>query len=349
MAEDAALRGVLAAGDVDELRRLLKHGTMESSESSSPTVPERPVITATATSRNLFTDRPLLQLGITPSMTLKVRSFRTMGKLCWPAGHAVALMIAKRSSCPTPVRPFAMLEVGAGTGIPSLAAAAGGAFSLGVVATDCFDDNIQLLRHNDRLNGERLHTVERIDVGESGALRALVGEKFPEADLLLVACEMSYDPEAMTNLFASAAEVSAALPSVRLLFLFARSDGFAHLDDHQHAVGNAHGFEVLTEIEVHASGMLDAVAESYFTPCAENRVKLFFWVRQESALPLPPSEEQKKPDLSRHPIAAWLLDTDHPGEMHIEMQKIHKHSEERDASESVELDLWAPKQAPPLL
>ena len=45
---------------------------------------------------------------------MQLCSFRTMGKLLWPGGHAVALAIASRTAEPPPW-PMGLLEVGAHT------------------------------------------------------------------------------------------------------------------------------------------------------------------------------------------------------------------------------------------
>ena len=70
----------------------------------------------------------------------------------WPSGVALAEVVASLD-----VRDKHVLELGAGLGLPSLAAALGGA---DVLATDWADDAVELLRANAERNGIRLR-VER--------------------------------------------------------------------------------------------------------------------------------------------------------------------------------------------
>ena len=197
MPEPADIQALLAAGDVDALRRLLKHGDdtppPEAAATPPSTAAKLPAASPPTTDYDLFADRPMLRLSI-ESVNLRLRSVRTMGKLLWPAGHAVAQMLAR---LPPPPTPAALLELGAGAGVPSLIAAASGAFARGVLATDCFEENLQLIRHNDTLNGARLTATARLDVGEKGALQALVAQHLcggVDAPLLLVACDSACPP-----------------------------------------------------------------------------------------------------------------------------------------------------------
>ena len=309
----ADLQSILAAGDVDSLRRLLKHGNSDTDQ-SAPAKAVTPAIKATAASTALFAHRPILQMPI-EHMTLRLRSVRTMGKLLWPAGDAVARLLLR---LPPPPQPTAMLEIGAGAAVPSLVAAAHGTFTRGVVATDAFEEVVQLVCHHDELNGARLTAAERLDVAERGALHSIVEARFGlHADapsILLVACEMSYDPEAITNLFAAAAELLRHDP----VLLFSRSQVFEHLDEHQAAVARAHGFALAASVEKRAAGALDAVAEAHLTPCVADGVRLFIWVR-----------ERRDGDGDAHPMVEWLMS--------------HGDAEPRVTEQQQHEDLWAPQ------
>jgi predicted nicotinamide N-methyase len=69
----------------------------------------------------------------------------------WPSGVALAEAVAARN-----VRGLRVLELGAGLGLPSLAAALGGA---DVLATDWAEDAVALLPENAARNGASLRTV----------------------------------------------------------------------------------------------------------------------------------------------------------------------------------------------
>jgi predicted nicotinamide N-methyase len=69
----------------------------------------------------------------------------------WPSGVALAQVVAER-----PVAGARVLELGCGLGLPSLAAALGGAE---VLATDWSPDAVGLLRRNAVRNGIRLETA----------------------------------------------------------------------------------------------------------------------------------------------------------------------------------------------
>ena len=293
-----ALRTLLASGDVDALRLLLKQGDA----APAPTPARAPA------APNLFSDRPLLRLSI-EHVTMHLRSVRTMGKLVWPAGHAVALLIARRTARSSPPLPLALIEIGAGAAVPSLVAAATGAFSQGVVATDFTEPNVELVRHHAELNGLALR-AERLDVGEGGALVELVerslGVAASEGALLLLACDMSYDAVAVSHLFASAGALLAR-GGPHVLLLFARSHNFAHLDAHQASVAEAAGFALVGSPEVHATGVLDAIAEAHLTPCAEDRVSLFLWAARGAAVP---GAGTPLHSLAAQPLVEWLLRAD---------------------------------------
>ena len=77
------------------------------------------------------------------------------------------------------------------------------------------------------------------------------------------------------------------------LLLIARSDNFAHMDEIVTAAADAHGLRRLAQVPWRAAGVLDAVSETYLTPCAEDGVTLFFFGRGAAA--------------ESHPALAMLL------------------------------------------
>lgn len=81
----------------------------------------------------------------------------------WPSGVALAQVVAARD-----VRGLRVLELGCGLGLPSLAAALGGA---DVLATDWAEDAVALLRENAARNGVALR-VERVRWDEPAPLIA---------------------------------------------------------------------------------------------------------------------------------------------------------------------------------
>ena len=180
--------------------------------------------------RTLFAARPLIRVTIGP-MEVQMRSYRTMGKMVWPAAHALANLFGARL-CGGAMRPCvercSLLEFGAGAGVPSIVAARSGWFDA-VLATDFTEEGVELLRHNDQLNGAPIRGIERLDVSERGALaKALERHAIaPHQSLLLLAADMSYDPDAIANLFAEAAHMLSMRPSAPFLLCFARSDKYA--------------------------------------------------------------------------------------------------------------------------
>jgi predicted nicotinamide N-methyase len=94
----------------------------------------------------------------------------------WPSGVALARVIAARD-----LRGLRVVELGAGLGLPSLAAALRGA---DVLATDWADEAVALLRENAERNGVRLR-VERVRWDEpADLLEAAPWDVVLGADLL---------------------------------------------------------------------------------------------------------------------------------------------------------------------
>ena len=88
------LASLLSSGDVDSLRRMVRQGDGIKVDRIA-TKRHDPVEMSSATT-------PFVQLALLNSPTLRLRSVRTMGKLLWPAGHAVGQLIAQRASGPVP-------------------------------------------------------------------------------------------------------------------------------------------------------------------------------------------------------------------------------------------------------
>ena len=286
------MQQLLASGDVDAIRRLLKEASSASVEELRAEAPnaQAPGLSAPVKSvaakyhaADSFAHSGTLLPDCTPiklvigECELQIYNRRVMGKLLWPAGHAVAQLIAR---VPTTLAAshLAVLEVGAGAAVPSLVAAAIGARK--VIATDFTEEGVELIRYNDSLNGRKLTACERLDVREhSSSLELLRQHGLTEADsVLIVACDCSYDPITVTNLFASASQLLVRPGAASPLICFARADLFAHLDDHVLAAAQAHGFALARRVSQRAAGVLDAVSETYLTPCAEDVVETFLFV-----------------------------------------------------------------------
>ena len=271
---------LLASGSVDELRKLLKReggGTTEASERSMTEHVRH-------ASNTLFSSRRSIKFVVNDTVGLQLCDHRTMGKLVWPAGHAVASLFAR---LPWSAANFSVVEVGAGAGAPSLVAAHLGART---IATDFTEECVELLRHNDEMNGSRLTATARLDVNEHTALLELVRQHglTDNMPVMIVACDCSYDPKTVADIFASCGLLlvrpSAPIP----LVCFARADTFAHLDEHATTMARSNGFELAVRTTHRAAGVLDAVSETYLTPCAEDVVDCLFFVRAGDAKALQP-------------------------------------------------------------
>ncbi len=285
----AELQRLLASGDVDAVRRLLKH------EEAAPSAEEPPGPAVSAASDHdllspadrllhpsaLFVGKGSVRL-VMGACELRVCNHRSMGKLLWPAGHAVAEMLAGVAPAAA-ASSLAVLEIGAGAGVPSLVAAKVGARS--TIATDFTEECVELLRHNDVLNGRKLTDCARLDVSEHSCLLELLRQHgLAEADsVLIVACDCSYDPTTVTNLFASAGQLLLRPGVASPLICFARAGMFAHLDEHTFATAHASGFALCRRTHRRAAGVLDATTETYLTPCAEDSVDCLFFVREADA------------------------------------------------------------------
>ena len=287
--ESDALASLLASGDVDAIRQLLRQGNhaepderpAASAAEAAPAAASVLAASASAAATGLFADRPLLRVTIN-GIELQLRSYRTMGKVLWPAGHAVALQLASLGPS-SALSSVGLIEIGAGAAVPSLVAATTGGFNA-VLATDAFEENVALIRHNAALNGRRLEAIVRLDVGDRSMLTRIVEAHIPALnDLLLVACDMSYDPDAIAHIFSSMVELISRRPACRPLLLFARSDNFAHMDALTEQTAARHGFALLAHTVQRAPGVLDCISERHLTPCAEDAVESFYFAPAEAA------------------------------------------------------------------
>lgn len=289
----AALQQLLASGDVDALRRMLKHGAAEAEEAvaapaaaaSSPSSSSIALCAAASSQDSaLFAGRKSVKFVVGNAFPVQLCDYRSMGKLVWPAGHAVAEVFARIPS-EAVSSSLAVVEVGAGAGVPSLVAAAVGARV--AIATDFTEECVELLRHNDALNGRKLTECVRLDVGEHSSLEELLRQhRVTDAvwpHVLVVACDCSYDPKTVTNLFASAGQLLVRPMAPSPLVCFARADMFAHLDEHTVAAARMYGFDLAARTHHRAAGVLDAVSETYLTPCAEDAVDCLYFVRAADA------------------------------------------------------------------
>ena len=311
MMDHAELQKLLVSGDVDALRRLLKRESYEEAATVAAPPSSNQLLLQSADRllqpSTLFASRPSVRLPI-GAFEVLICNHRSMGKLLWPAGQAIAEMLAGVTPAAA-ASSLAVLEIGAGAGVPALIAAQVGARV--AIATDFTEESVELLRYNDGLNGQRLTGCSRLDVGEPSCMLECVRQHgLAEADpVLIVACECSYDPTTVTKLFASAGQLLLRPGAASPLICFARSDVFAHLDEHTFAAAHAGGFALCRREHRRAAGVLDATL-SYLTPCAEDAVECFFFVREaDAALPHPildllPRSHAPQADAAAAPAAA---------------------------------------------
>ncbi len=282
----------LAEGDVDAVRRLLRGAAGDEAHSRPP----KPLVNSSST---LFGGTLTLKVQIGGQAVLVANS-RTMGKVVWPAGHAAAEALAGGGARRSATGSRAVLvEVGAGAALPSLVAAAEASpFCWDrVLATDFTEEGVQLIEHNCRLNGRcsRL-SISRLDVVSDPAALSRLLEPVEAAlaaearagkravaevarhDVCVLACDMSYDPDAVLRLFDSASRLRTR--EWRPIVAFWRSDNFEHLDDYTVRTAGACGFELRDRRACRAAGVLDGVTRELHTPCAEEAVTLLLFARK---------------------------------------------------------------------
>ena len=195
---------------------------------------------------------------------------RTMGKVSWPAGHALADWILERGDAAGDAPPEATLvEVGAGCGLPALAAAALGRAAgwSCVAATDFVEHAVELLRENVVRNAAQIH-VARLDAVEGGvaALSAVIDEAEtaaaaapPPRELWIVAADIHYHEAVVAALLAAAAGVARAWPSRCVRVVLARSSNFEHCDAAVERAAAECGLRLVRRHVRRAAGVLDAI------------------------------------------------------------------------------------------
>ena len=170
--EDEAFVTALQAGDVDSLRRLLRK--------DAPT-PARPAPQRPGSPQNIYQDLPhiIVQVG---SCSLKLVRTKVMGKVVWPAGHAMALFLLNNFASDTvgsDVGQACFVEIGAGSALTSLVvgAACTRRFPL-TLATDFTETGMQLIEANAILNASSLERsnfkAARFNVKERLSLASLL-------------------------------------------------------------------------------------------------------------------------------------------------------------------------------
>ena len=264
---------------------------------------QAPLGIATAAARPL--EPPARRLHASaPAMRISVRGHnfalvgeRTMGKVSWPAGHALADWILERGDAAGDAPPAATLvEVGAGCGLPALAAAALGRAAgwSCVAATDFVEHAVELLRENVVRNAAQIH-VARLDAVEGGvaALSAVIDEAEtaaaaapPPRELWIVAADIHYHEAVVAALLAAAAGVARARPSRRVRVVLARSSNFEHCDAAVERAAAECGLRLVRRHVRRAAGVLDAIGldgGAAYVGCDDDVSDLFEYEVEEAA------------------------------------------------------------------
>ena len=273
------MEAALASGDVDAVRRLLTGGK---------SVP--PPLSA---SNNLFHGRHWLKLQLAGGLAVELLQYRVMGKVVWPAAHALAELLLESASEKAPEeRCAAFVEVAAGAGLPSLVAASstcGGAFGR-VVATDFTEEQVQLLDANDERNGRRIAATATLDLTSEDAPAELARLTPDAGAVVLAACDLAYNDAAVVCLFAVAAAwwrdrgggggaAGEATAPCRLSVLFSRSSNFEHTDEATLAAAAAHGFALARrETRRGVPGVLDSSSAVTFVGCQDDVAEILTFV-----------------------------------------------------------------------
>ena len=259
-ATDDALANLLAAGDVDAVRRSLQAQLGIATTAARPLEPPP---------RRLHASAPAMRISVRGHNFALVGE-RTMGKVSWPAGHALADWILERGDAAGDAPTAATLvEVGAGCGLPALAAAALGRAAgwSCVAATDFVEHAVELLRENVVRNAAQIH-VARLDAVEGGvaALSAVIDEAETAAaaaptprELWIVAADIHYHEAVVAALLAAAGGVARARPTRRVRVVLARSSNFEHCDDAVERSAAECGLRLVRRHTRRAAGVLDAI------------------------------------------------------------------------------------------
>jgi len=118
----------------------------------------------------------------------------TTGCRIWEAGYALADIVSK----PEAVRGKTVLELGSGTGVGGLSAAAAGAAS--VLLTDGGETTLDLLKRNAVANGHNIADVAQLRWGDGGDI-AEVATRGPFD--IIMGSDLLYDPESFPGLLKS--------------------------------------------------------------------------------------------------------------------------------------------------
>ena len=281
----ASFDAALAAGDVDAMRRLLQ----ERSGGKAPKIPELPPTTHPAAAKALlYRKTPTFRFPVRDDLAVTLVQTRVMGKVVWPAGHSLACQVLEEGERQPRA---AFVEVGAGSGLPSLVAARACANSYHpIMATDFTEAGEQLLRANAAHNGVAMH-VERLELSEEhGALaemveRVVLASCGDSAGVCVCAAEICYDKQVIDALFAAVALMwrrrAAAHPNNRLLF--ARSSHFEHMDETMLQLAGCHELRLHARARRCTPGVLDCFASNGYTGCDDDDVEVFTFTPGDTA------------------------------------------------------------------
>lgn len=262
-----SIEAALAAGDVDAVRKLLSGGKTAEPPPASPRA-----------APTICDGRHWLQLRLADGGPMvELLQYRVMGKVVWPAAHALAELLLEAWRAPRG-EDVTLVEVAAGAGLPSLVAAseACAACFARVVATDFTEEGVQLLRANHERNGARVAAVARLDLTAEGAADELATLAPPSATgrLVVCACDLAYNDDAVEGLFAVAAawwRAAASAASSELTLLFARSSNFEHTDEATLAAAARHGFGLAARAtRRNAAGVQDSSSSVTFVGCQDD-------------------------------------------------------------------------------
>ncbi|KAJ1622577.1 hypothetical protein T492DRAFT_1061696 [Pavlovales sp. CCMP2436] len=281
------LQAMLLSMDVDGLRRALqakaqRAGKETAADCSRPAGKDTEPTPQLALLRKQFSVRLRVGEGGS-SRQFELVHERVMGKIAWPAAEALASYFLTQAGA---AADNVLIELGAGCALPSLAAAASGAFGR-VIATDCSADRVDIARRNGELNGLHLLETHHLDFCELDCMDELVGAA--PGGCVICAADVHYDPEAMCNLISSAASLmrrraerethwSAAHCPPPDQFILARSAVFEHNDSLMSSIALEEGLRQVESRSLRAGGLLHAASPTLFEPNPNDHTDLFVFV-----------------------------------------------------------------------
>jgi predicted RNA methylase len=173
-----------------------------------------------------------------------------------------------------------LLELGAGCALPSLAAAASGAFSR-VLATDMSADRVAIALRNAELNGLGNVEAYQLDFCELERMDELVGSA--PGGCVICAAEVHYDADAMRELISSAASLmrrrsereTHGSPRGEDELILARGAVFAHNDELMASIAREQGLRQVESRSLRAGGLLHAASPTLFEPNPNDYTDLF--------------------------------------------------------------------------